>query len=89
MSQRKATARPLRPENIEARRIAAAIRTPEDLHELLESLGSDKERAAAANALKPYLPQFISKRGTRLIVRVVSGEEKNSPKEADAKAVGQ
>jgi hypothetical protein len=59
-----------RPENIEARRIAATVRSPEDLLELLESLPNDKQRAIAAKALMPFLPQYIHKRGTRLVVRV-------------------
>lgn len=59
-----------RPENVEARRVAACIETPADLEEMLASLPNDKQRAKAANLLMPHLPQFISKRGTRLVVRI-------------------
>jgi hypothetical protein len=81
LSQRRTKARPIRPENLEARAIAAAIKTPADLLAMLESLPDDKQRAAACNLMKPYLPQFISKRGTRLVIRI---EEKEPRPEANA-----
>jgi hypothetical protein len=58
MSQRRTRPRPLRAENIEAKAIAAAIRTSDELLEMLDSLETDAERAEAARLLKPYLPQF-------------------------------
>jgi hypothetical protein len=68
-----------RPENLEARRIAAFIKTPADLEEILASLPDDKQRAKAANLMMPFLPQFISKRGTRLIVRISDTPSEEKP----------
>jgi hypothetical protein len=80
MSQRKAKpALMRRPENVEARAIAACIKTPADLLAMLEDLPNDKQRAKACNLLMPFLPQFIHKRGTRLVIRI---EEKARKEEA-------
>jgi hypothetical protein len=80
MSQRTAKPKLMRrPENLEARRLAACVQTPADLEELLASLPNDKQRAEAARVLMPHLPQFIHKRGSQIVVRISDAPSEKEP----------